>query len=285
MPFRCGGIQSFYNLLEISFWMDAEMVTCIPSGTPYLYLQRMVVDPGMQGKGIGTKCLSKAVEKADLQKIHIVLTTQSEDNVRFYKKLGFNEVKQSTYSNYWNPNISFTSYFMVRPPKEQILFLSWLINEEEDKNYHHLLESFVVIKFLSLPAEVFEALNSIAFENNHTINSLDSSSSSTFFSITITSEETSVILSEKNFTILSNKFPELNVLIERDWVAFKICGTLEFSLVGVLANISLVLANSNISIFASSTYNTDYILLKSSNALLAQEKLIDSGKYKFTKNV
>ena len=52
--------------------------------------------------------------------------------------------------------------------------------------------------------------------------------------------------------------------ITRDdgWRAFRIEGVLDFSLVGILAKISNILAENNISIFALSTYNTDYILIK-----------------------
>ena len=49
------------------------------------------------------------------------------------------------------------------------------------------------------------------------------------------------------------------------WKAIKILDTLDFSMVGVLSKISAILANSDISIFVVSTYNTDYILIKSEN--------------------
>ena len=55
--------------------------------------------------------------------------------------------------------------------------------------------------------------------------------------------------------------------VERDdgWKAFRIEGTLDFSLIGILAAISKVLADGGIGIFAISTFNTDYILTKSEN--------------------
>lgn len=46
---------------------------------------------------------------------------------------------------------------------------------------------------------------------------------------------------------------------------FRIEGTLDFSLIGILAAISKVLADGGIGIFAISTFNTDYILTKSQN--------------------
>ncbi|MDA3780107.1 MAG: ACT domain-containing protein, partial [Bacteroidales bacterium] len=54
---------------------------------------------------------------------------------------------------------------------------------------------------------------------------------------------------------------------------FKIEGVLEFSLVGILASISNIMAKADISIFAISTYNTDYILIKSKNTEKAIEEL------------
>ena len=65
---------------------------------------------------------------------------------------------------------------------------------------------------------------------------------------------------------------------ERDdgWKAFRIRGVLDFSLIGILSKLSGILADNGIGIFAVSTYNTDYILVKAENfdralAVLAAE--------------
>ncbi len=60
------------------------------------------------------------------------------------------------------------------------------------------------------------------------------------------------------------------------WRAFKIDGVLNFSMVGVLANISGLLAKAGISLFAVSTYNTDYIFVKENNLDRAVEALSNS---------
>ena len=65
--------------------------------------------------------------------------------------------------------------------------------------------------------------------------------------------------------------------IERsdEWKAFRIEGILDFSLIGILAKITAILAENNIGVFAVSTYNTDYILTKEADfekALDALEK-------------
>lgn len=49
---------------------------------------------------------------------------------------------------------------------------------------------------------------------------------------------------------------------EDGWQALMIVGVLDFSLVGILADLSGLLAAHQISIFAVSTYNTDYLLIK-----------------------
>ena len=66
---------------------------------------------------------------------------------------------------------------------------------------------------------------------------------------------------------------------ERDdgWRGFRITGQLDFSLIGILARISGILASNRIGIFAVSTYNTDYILTKEENFKAAIKALKDSG--------
>ena len=56
----------------------------------------------------------------------------------------------------------------------------------------------------------------------------------------------------------------LSLTIERDdgWRGFRIQGILDFSLIGVLSKLSGILAEHKIGIFAVSTFNTDYILVK-----------------------
>ena len=63
--------------------------------------------------------------------------------------------------------------------------------------------------------------------------------------------------------------------IERDdgWKGFRIQGVLDFSLIGILSKISGILAENKIGIFAVSTYNNDYILVKQDNFDRALEVL------------
>lgn len=64
---------------------------------------------------------------------------------------------------------------------------------------------------------------------------------------------------------------------EDGWKCFRIQGTLDFSLVGILAPIANLLAENQIGIFAVSTFNTDYVLVKKENFNRAIEVLSDAG--------
>ena len=69
-----------------------------------------------------------------------------------------------------------------------------------------------------------------------------------------------------------------NALIRDDgWKAFRIEGVLDFSLIGILSEISGLLAEKKIGIFAVSTYNTDYILTKEENFEKALDVLSKAG--------
>ena len=67
--------------------------------------------------------------------------------------------------------------------------------------------------------------------------------------------------------------------VERDdgWRGFRIQGILDFSLIGILSKLSGILAEHKIGIFAVSTYNTDYILVKEENYERALTVLASEG--------
>lgn len=78
---------------------------------------------------------------------------------------------------------------------------------------------------------------------------------SDFFFLAKTEFELSLVCKEKDA-------PKDSLAIDKHWRALRVEGTLDFSLVGILSNIASVLAKAGIPIFAVSTYDTDYILLK-----------------------
>lgn len=72
--------------------------------------------------------------------------------------------------------------------------------------------------------------------------------------------------------------PENTLTVDKTWSAFRIEGVLDFSLIGILSKISSLLAENNIGIFAISTYNTDYILTKTTDFQRALQ-VLKEAKY------
>jgi hypothetical protein len=68
---------------------------------------------------------------------------------------------------------------------------------------------------------------------------------------------------EENSLVCPSAFVPDNILEREDgWKGFRLAGVLDFSLIGILAGITKALANNEISVFAVSTFNTDYIFVK-----------------------
>ena len=82
---------------------------------------------------------------------------------------------------------------------------------------------------------------------------------------------------ELTVVCLTNRAPEETLERDDGWKAFRIQGVLDFSLIGILAEISTILAENKIGIFAISTYNTDYILTKAENYEKALNTLKTAG--------
>jgi hypothetical protein len=90
-----------------------------------------------------------------------------------------------------------------------------------------------------------------------------------FFSVTQTEDELSVVCDE-------DVVPE-GVTSEPGWRCLKAHGPFEFSMVGVLASLTGPLAEAGISIFALSTYDTDYLLVKGADLERSIEVLTERG--------
>lgn len=89
-----------------------------------------------------------------------------------------------------------------------------------------------------------------------------------FCCITCTDEELSVVCE-------TERVPEDALAREDGLRAFKVQGPLDFSLVGILARISAALAEADVPLFAISTYDTDYVLVKENyldSAIVALQK-------------
>ena len=97
-----------------------------------------------------------------------------------------------------------------------------------------------------------------------------------FFSITRTDDELSVICLQANVPA--------GVQCESDWSCFKIEGPLDFALTGILVAAATPLAHVGISIFAIATYDTDYLMVRRESLDRAIAALTRAG-HKVTENV
>ena len=82
---------------------------------------------------------------------------------------------------------------------------------------------------------------------------------------------------EISLVCVTSDAPAVTIEREDGWKCFKIQGVLDFSLIGILSGISSVLAENQIGIFAVSTYNTDYILVKEKDFEKALKLLSQNG--------
>lgn len=82
---------------------------------------------------------------------------------------------------------------------------------------------------------------------------------------------------EKSLVCPTDRVPKNTIAREDGWRAFRIIGVLDFSLIGILAAISQILADEKIGIFAISTYNTDYVLTKDTDFEKAVQALKKAG--------
>lgn len=101
--------------------------------------------------------------------------------------------------------------------------------------------------------------------------------------------DTSEIEMSKEFYFIGKTDEEISLVcrtedtpqntLERDdgWKGFRIQGILDFSLIGILSELSEILAKNKIGIFAVSTFNTDYILVKSEKFDAALTALEENG--------
>jgi hypothetical protein len=90
-----------------------------------------------------------------------------------------------------------------------------------------------------------------------------------FWAITRTPDELSIVCSQSQ--------APANVPCEAPWRALKVEGPLDFALIGILAALANTLAEAGISIFALSTFDTDYLLVKADKFDQAVQTLQQAG--------
>jgi hypothetical protein len=90
-----------------------------------------------------------------------------------------------------------------------------------------------------------------------------------FFAIVKTTDEISIVCPQN--------FAPADVQCHRDWAALKVEGPLDFSLTGILASLAQPLAQAKLSLFAISTFDTDYVLVKKESLEQALTVLKSAG--------
>lgn len=121
-------------------------------------------------------------------------------------------------------------------------------------NLKILDDTFSVVKFLptaTIPTQITRA---------------------SFYSVMRTNEELSVVCPT---SLIGDNDDFIDA--EHHWKCLKVVGELDFNLTGILASLANPLAESKISIFALSTYNTDYLLIKNDMIDKAKDILEKAG--------
>ena len=90
-----------------------------------------------------------------------------------------------------------------------------------------------------------------------------------FFCLVGSHEELSIVCEER-------LVPE-GVRVERGWIALQLEGPFPFALTGVLASFLKPLAEAEIPIFAISTFDTDYVLVKRADVERTRKTLAAAG--------
>ena len=88
-------------------------------------------------------------------------------------------------------------------------------------------------------------------------------------SLTRTAEELSVVCLEDGIPAATR--------VEAGWRCLRVHGPLDFELTGVLSSLAGCLADQSVSIFAVSTYDTDYMLVKEESLRTAVKALTAAG--------
>ena len=235
---------------------DLPIIT--EAGTvPALALAPMAVLPGFQRQGIGSALVRWGLDECRRQGHRIVVVV---GHPHFYPKFGFSSKLASALASPFGGGDSWMALELVPGALDQVsgkvAYPPPFDGESEIRSVRNgtvaarsrpsrqwtltlLKDSFAVCKL----------------EDNASIPPW--ATTGNFFSITRTADELSVICRQE---VVPDGIP-----CEHGWRCLRVAGTIPFSVVGVLASLTAPLAEVGISVFAISTFNTDYLLVKADN--------------------
>jgi len=112
-PLRLG-VAGVRQLAEVTREIGRSRAEAL-GDRPHWYLNNMVVRESLRGSGLGSGLLRAELRAIDIRTpgVPIALATQREENVRFYRRLGFEVGSDRTIGR--GPN-AFRNWLMVRPP-------------------------------------------------------------------------------------------------------------------------------------------------------------------------
>src|SRR5260221_3271689 len=90
-----------------------------------------------------------------------------------------------------------------------------------------------------------------------------------FLSITRTADELSIVCPQvnvpQNIREIREDTDEAGPVVEKNWRCFKVAGPLDFALTGIVSSLVGPLARAGITVFAISTYETDYLMVRAAS--------------------
>jgi hypothetical protein len=140
--------------------------------------------------------------------------------------------------------------------------------EQWQKALSNLLKKILAGKTMNLNLQILNDKYAICKFNTDS-DIPDSIKDSDFYSVTRTKDELSVVCKQSGSLN--------NCEINENWRILKVAGSLDLSLIGIIAEISGILRDNKIPIFTISTFETDYILVKSKNLNRAVDSLKAKG--------
>ena len=84
-------------------------------------------------------------------------------------------------------------------------------------------------------------------------------------------------MTPSEISIVSAEPPSGATKVEGGWIALEVIGPLDFSLTGILASLTVPLAQAGVPVFATSTFDTDYLLVKAVDLESANRALKAAG--------